>query len=124
MLFRVPFPIPRILTRHQISPHFFYCRSTLGLSQLDLFIPEDLSVVAWPIGIAEISESQPTFVQLPKPPIFTGSLELSFITGIDLVAYTLLSLPSGPHFRRLGSTWYRDEDISLTAASVDRKSVV
>ena len=36
---RVPFSIPRILTCHQVSSHFFYRRSILILSQLDLFIP-------------------------------------------------------------------------------------
>ena len=94
----------------------------LSHSQLDYSFPllDDLSVVAWPINVADISDSQPAFIQPSKPPVFTGTLELSFITGIDLIASTPLSLQSGPHFQRLGSTWCCDEDISLTAVLVER----
>ena len=82
---------------------------------------EDISMVAWFVETnQETTDEQPTSFQHSKPPALTGSLELSFVMGMNLIASGLLSLRSGLHFRRLNLAWSSDEDISLTEALVER----
>ena len=82
---------------------------------------EDISVIAWFVDTnLTTTDDQPTSLQLSKPPALTGSLELSFVMGMDLIASRLLSLQNGPHFRQLNLVWSSDEDISSTAALVER----
>jgi len=65
----------------------------------------------------------PTIVRTPSPPVFTGSLHL-FLSqgGMSLMTRWLLSLPGGIHFREFTSTWFHDEDPSLTMALVEKCS--
>ena len=81
---------------------------------------EDLSAIGLSVDNGNTSDTQPTFIQPSKPPVLTGSLRLHIEAGIDLIVSTLLSLPSGPHFRQLKLTWGCDKDISLTAALVEK----
>ena len=82
---------------------------------------EDLSVITeWLVEFEDISDTQPTLIQPSKPPSLTGSLELYLPMGVSLLAPTLLSLPSGPHFKQLDLVWSSDEDMSLTAALVEK----
>jgi hypothetical protein len=61
-------------------------------------------------------------VQSLSPPPFTGVLRLCLKTGMNPIASRLLSLPNGPHFRRLSVVWFSREDALLVAALVDRCS--
>ena len=82
---------------------------------------EDVSLIAWFVDTNRTTtDDQPTSFQLSKPPALTGSLELSFVFGMGLIPTRLMSLPSGLHFRRLDLAWSSDEDISSTAALVER----
>ena len=81
---------------------------------------EDLSVPAPstpPFDTNDGFDRQPTAVQYPNTPAFTGFLELY---GVDLIATQLLSLPSTLHFRKLHLTWDKNEaDISTTTSLVE-----
>ena len=81
---------------------------------------EDLSVKAWSVDVDRVFEKQSTPTQPTKSPAFTGTLELSFIMGMGVLASGILRLPGGIHFRRLDLTWTFDQDISLTAVLVER----
>jgi len=53
-------------------------------------------------------------------PLFTGSLELFFRGGTGPIVHGWVSLPGGIHFRKLTLTWFREEDIPLTMALVEK----
>ena len=60
--------------------------------------------------------------QPSKPPVFTGTLELSFETGMDPVASWLLFAPGGLHFRELHLEWKCKEDVPSTTALIEKCS--
>ena len=70
----------------------------------------------------DYSDWSSTVVQSPSSPTFTGSLELLLRGGMGLIADRLLSLPNGICFRKLTLSWFREEDVSLTVALVERCS--
>jgi hypothetical protein len=85
---------------------------------------EDLAVIIryrMPAGNSDGPEEgeMSTATQLPTPPIFTGSLELSLKKEMEPITRRLLSLPSGIHFRRLTLACISEGDISLITALVD-----
>ena len=83
---------------------------------------EDLTVIALydgAFGNKDNVDGLSAAVQPSNPPIFTGSLELIIKRGMELIVRRLLSLPGGIHFRKLALGWFREEDISLTAALVE-----
>jgi hypothetical protein len=61
-------------------------------------------------------------VQPSSPPPFTGMLKLCLETGRNSIPSRLLSLPKGPHFRKLWSLWFSRENALLVAALVERCS--
>ena len=65
-------------------------------------------------------DGQPTAIQSPDPPAFTGRLKLYLTCGMDLIAPRLLSLPNGLRFRRLDLRWHSDRDALLTRGLVEK----
>jgi len=92
---------------------------------LALPLLEDLTMINChdvpPIG-GDYSDGSSTAVLPRSLPRFTGSLELRLREGMRLVVDRLLSLPSGIHFQKLILSWFREEDVSLTTALVERCS--
>ena len=103
--------------------------ATLPFSHtLDLILSfpllEDLSVITSDEVVAEDgdgSDGLPTVIQPSNPPMFTGCLKLE-TTGLKPITRQLLSLPGGIHFRNFTVMWKHEEDISWTAAFVERCS--
>ena len=122
-------PINCLFPFHGFSPAL----KSLRLSHIPLPLPlififdlihsfphlEDLYVID-PVPrnfrVEESFDGQPTTVQYPNPPAFTGSLRLH---KIGRIAPQLLSLPSGLHFRKLHLTWYTELDVSWTTSFVE-----
>lgn len=70
----------------------------------------------------DYSNGSPTVVRPSSPPTFTGTLWLFLRGGMGPIVDRLLSLPSGIHFRKLTLSWFREEDVSLTAGLVENCS--
>jgi len=68
------------------------------------------------------SDRPPTIVQPSSLPKFAGSLDLFLREGVEPIIRRLLSLPGGIHSRKLILMWFCEEEISLTAALVERCS--
>ena len=77
---------------------------------------EDLALVSGYSLDADDDPHGPQTIDLSTSPAFTGTLEL---LGIKHLAYRLLSLPSGIHFRELRLRWTHAEDPVLTTALVE-----
>lgn len=61
-----------------------------------------------------------TALQPSNPPTFVEFLDLSLEPGLRPIASRLLSLTSGLRFCELRLVWSNEEDVSLTAALVER----
>ena len=64
----------------------------------------------------------PVVVRSSSPPPFTGMLMLSLKMGMNPITSQLLSLPMGPHFRKLRFRWYSREDALPTTTLVEKCS--
>lgn len=62
---------------------------------------EDLSVVVNDLGDILLESRRLVATQPSSPPPLTGTLKLCVLSGTDAIPSTLLSLPSGLHFRKL-----------------------
>ena len=60
-----------------------------------------------------------TAAQLLRPPLFTGSLELYLMGGMEHFTRRLLSLPGSIHFRKLIWTWLYEENLPSMKALVE-----
>jgi len=96
------------------------------LSSLILSFPllENLSVVdsyRVPADKGLYINGVSTAIQPSSLPTFTGSLEL-LVVGIGCITNRWIFLPGGIRFRKLTLMWFCDEDISSTAALVEKCS--
>ena len=80
---------------------------------------EDLSVVVSGMNDGSRCSGGLNATQPSSPPVFTGTLRLSINSGIDAVALTLLSLPSGLHFRKLDLRGGHENTSTLTTALIE-----
>ena len=64
----------------------------------------------------------PVVVRSSSSPPFTGMLMLSLKMGMNPITSQLLSLPMGPHFRKLRFRWYSREDALPTTTLVEKCS--
>ena len=68
------------------------------------------------------SDGLPDVSTVARLPRFSGSLDIFLRAGVKPIIRRLLSLPDGIYFRRLILMWFHEEEISLTAALVERCS--
>jgi len=99
-------------------PHFFdLVLSFPLLEDLDMGHCQDVPTEN---GGDSDGPSMPIAVQPSSLPVFTGALDLHLEGGpVGPVVNWLLSQPGGIHFRRFTLSWFREEDISLTAALME-----
>jgi hypothetical protein len=83
------------------SPQIFALMGTYPLL-------EDLVVVCHALSTDEDDLYAPRVVIPSISPVFTGTLGIVLGMGIT---HWLLDLPNGLHFRKLGLTWWHDEDL-------------
>jgi hypothetical protein len=74
--------------------------------------PSDNDGSDWPL----------TGIQSSSSPVFTGSLRLLLQGGVKHTTRWLLSFPGGIHFQKFIWRWFRDEDVLLMTALVERCS--
>jgi hypothetical protein len=113
---------------HGFSPVIKFLRvaaPTLPPSQIwDLILSfpllKDL-IVMMPVndGYRPEEDEVPIATQPLRPPMFTGSLELYLMYGMEHFTRRLLSLPGGIHFRKLIWTWLYEENLSLMKTLVE-----
>jgi hypothetical protein len=78
-------------------------------------------IVMMPVndGYRPEEDEVPIATQPLRPPMFTGSLELYLMHGMEHFTRRLLSLPGGIHFRKLIWTWLYEENLSLMKTLVE-----
>ena len=72
------------------------------------------------VGNTDGSENQQAFVRPTGQLSLTGSLKISVAEGMDPIASRLLALQDGLRFRELELKLYREGDVSLTRALIER----
>jgi hypothetical protein len=77
------------------------------------------NLALWSPGFDEYNDSLWTPIASSTPP-FTGFLKLTAPGGINATVSQLLSLPFGPHFRRMELSWGSTKDPASTTVLVER----
>ena len=80
---------------------------------------EDLSVTTHTNIEDEQYDGKLTATQSSCSPVFSGSLQLFQMYGINRIASRLLLLPNGLRFRELDLSWMNEDDVSLTRELVE-----